>query len=40
MGPKKRGGPERSERSVSRARNGIITAKKFNELDIPEIRHG
>ena len=43
LGPKKRVGPERSELSVNRARNGIMTAHKFNEVDIPdipEIRHG
>ena len=25
---------------MSRAKDGILTVKKFNESDIPEIRHG
>ena len=36
-GVRRRGGPERS---ISRAKDGILTVKKFNESDIPEIRHG
>ena len=36
-GVRRRGGPERS---MSRAKDGILTVKKFNESDIPEIRHG
>ena len=36
-GVRRRGGPERS---MSRAKDGVLTVKKFNESDIPEIRHG
>ena len=36
-GQRKRGGPERT---VSRARDGLLSMKKLGEADIPEIRQG